>query len=86
MPLHSIGKSLKTVERPGINWRETSLESSSLILSVVKEAAMLAPNEILKKAACKALVVFETTQVRTRKKINGTRISRTEFTVCTVDD
>lgn len=62
------GKSSKTViERPGINWRENSAEGSSLILSVVKEAAMLAPIAELKKAACSALLIFKTTQVCTRE-------------------
>ena len=65
MGSQSKGKSSKTViERPGINWRE-SPEGSSLILSVVKEAAMLAPIAELKKAACSALLIFKTTQVCT---------------------
>ena len=55
------GKSSKTlIERPGINWRP---EDSSLIVSAVKEAAMLAPIAELKKAACSALLIFKTTQV-----------------------
>ena len=81
MSLQSKGKSSKTVERPGINWRETSLEGSSLILSVVKEAATLAPIAELKNAACTASLIFKTAQVLTRKT-NGTYcIPRTEFTV-----
>ena len=69
MSSHSKGKNKKTatsvIERPGINWRvgENSQEHSSLILSVVKEAAMLAPIATLKQAACSALLIFKTTQV-----------------------
>jgi hypothetical protein len=68
MPPQSKGKSSKTViERPGINWKETSSESSNMILSVVKEAATSAPIVELKKAACSALLIFKTTQVWNRK-------------------
>jgi hypothetical protein len=68
MASQSKGKSSKTViERPAINWRETSPEGSSLIISVVKEAAMLAPIAELKKAACSALLIFKTTQVWTNQ-------------------
>jgi len=64
MASQSKGKNKRTViERPGINWRENSQEGSSLILSVVKEAAMLAPIAELKKAACSALLIFKTTQI-----------------------
>jgi hypothetical protein len=70
MASQSKGKSSKTViERPGINWRETSPESQSLILSVVEEATK-APIAELKKAACSALLIFKTTQVWTSKN-NG---------------
>ena len=75
------GKSSATViECPGINWRETSSEGSSLILSVVKEVAESATIAVLKKAALSALVIFKTThgQVWIRLKITRTR---TEFTV-----
>ena len=58
------------IHGPDINWREISLEGSSLILSVVKEAATLAPIAELKKAACSALLIFKTTQVWTCN-ING---------------
>jgi hypothetical protein len=67
MAPQSKGNSKTIIECPGINWRETSLEGSSLIVSVVKEAAMLAPIAELKKAACSALLIFNTIQVRTRK-------------------
>jgi hypothetical protein len=68
MSSQSKGKNKKTqavIERPGINWRENSQEGSSIILSVVKEAATLAPIAELKKAACSALLIFKTTQVCT---------------------
>jgi hypothetical protein len=71
MASQSKGKSSKTViERPGFDWRETSLEGSSLILSIV-EAAMLAPIAELKKAACSAFFIFKTShwQVWTRENI-----------------
>ena len=70
MASQSKGKGPEIViERPGFNWRENlnSEEASSLILSVVNEAAVLAPIAELKKAACTALVIFKTTQVCTRK-------------------
>ena len=68
MASQSKGKSSKTlIERPGINWREHSLDGSSLILSAVKEAAMLAPISELKKAACSALLILKVTQVSARK-------------------
>lgn len=71
MPLQSKGGSSnlrsKTIERPNINRRETSLEGPSLILSAVKEAATLAPFAELKKVACTALLVYKTAQVWTRK-------------------
>ena len=77
--LRSKGKHKKTstsvIERPGINWRENSQENSSLILSVVNEAATLAPNETLKQAACSALFIFQTTQVSILKRIIN-RITR----------
>ena len=69
MPSQSKGKSSKTpsvIERPAINWKENT-HDGSLILSVVKEAATLAPIAELKKAACSALLIFKTTQVSTRK-------------------
>ena len=87
MSLQSMGKSSnlrsKTVERPDINRRETSLEGPSLVLlSVVEEVAMSAPIAELKKAARTALLVYKTAQVWTRKT-NGTYcMSRSEFTVC----
>ena len=71
MSSQSKGKKKKTAtsvfELPGINWRENPQEGSSLILSVLKEAAMLAPIATLKQAACSALLIFKTTQVCTRK-------------------
>ena len=67
MASQSKGKSSKTViERPGISWRNPSVEGSSQILSAVKEA-QLAPIAELKKAACFALLIFKTTQVCSRK-------------------
>jgi hypothetical protein len=70
MASQSKGKSPETViERPGINWRETLPEGSSLILSVVKEAAKSAPIAELKKAACLALLIFKSTQVKTLSRI-----------------
>ena len=53
------------IERPGhnTNLSETALHASSLIMSLVQEAAMLAPCAELKQAAAVALVIFDTIQV-----------------------
>ena len=69
MPSQSKGKSSKTPSVIEHNWTENT-HDGSLILSVVKEAAMLAPIAELKKAACSALLIFKTTQVSTRKTID----------------
>lgn len=42
-----------------MTWRRPSLEDSTLILSVVKEAATFAPFTELKSAACVALMVLQ---------------------------
>jgi hypothetical protein len=79
-------KSSKTViDRPCINWRETSPEGSSLILSVVKEAAMLAPFAELKEAACWALLIFKITQVRTSKNNGSYHSTCLELTLLFID-
>ena len=91
MSPQSKGKNKKTssvIERPGINWKlgENPQEGSSLILSVVKEAAMLAPIATLKQAACSALLIFKTTQVCISKEqwMVSLELSRTEF-YCFID-
>ena len=85
MAPQSKGKSSKSsktvIEHPGINWREISPEGSSLILSVVEEAAKSATIAILKKAAGSALVIFKNTQVWIRKKKKTRTWIRTEFAV-----
>ena len=81
MAPQSKGKSPKTpsvIERPSINWRE----NSSLFLSVVREAVMLAPIEELKRAAGLAFLILITTQVRTGTRKNNRSsidLSRTQF-------
>ena len=84
MAPQSKGKSSKSsktvIEHPGINWREISPEGSSLILSVVEEAAK-STIAILKKAAGSALVIFKNTQVWIRQKKNTRTRIRTEFAV-----
>ena len=63
----SKGESSKAIiERPGQrNWRETTMEASSLVLSLVKEAAAFAPIQHLQQAASAALIIFQTIQVLT---------------------
>ena len=67
------GKQEQVIESPlkVTKWREVSLEGSAMILSVVKEAARLAPIPELKRAASTALLILRTIQVWTRKN-NGT--------------
>jgi hypothetical protein len=64
MAPQSKGKSSTTVIE--CNWRETSPEDSSLILSELEEAKS-ATIPVLKKAACSALLIFKTTQVWIKK-------------------
>jgi hypothetical protein len=62
----SMGESSKfAIDRPGhnTNLRETTMHASSLIISLVQEAATLAPCAELKQAAAVALIIFETIQV-----------------------
>lgn len=51
-----------------IDLRETTVNASGLILSLVKEAAVLGPCVELKQAAVAALMIFETIQVCSLKK------------------
>ena len=63
----AMGQSSKhaIIQRPGheTNMRETAMQASGLILSLVQEAAALAPCAELKQAAAVALIIFETIQV-----------------------
>lgn len=64
-----VGESSKqAIERPGhkTNLGEAAMHASSLILSLVKEAAALSPSSELKQAAAVALIIFETIQVYNR--------------------
>ena len=66
MTPESMGESSKhAIERPGHNTNlgEAAMHASSLILSLVQEAAALAPCAELKQAAAVALVIFQTIQV-----------------------
>ena len=54
---HVIGHSSSTSSG------ETAMHASTLIISLVKEAAAIAPCVELKQAAAVALVIFETIQV-----------------------
>ena len=65
-----VGECLKhAIERHGpgpsrnINFREATMHASSVIISLVQEAAALAPCAELKQAAAIALIIFETIQV-----------------------
>ncbi|KAF8800312.1 hypothetical protein BYT27DRAFT_7342475 [Phlegmacium glaucopus] len=60
MTPESKGNSSKHDERPG--WTEASLNGSALVLSLVKEAATLAPFSELKQAASVALLILQTTE------------------------
>jgi hypothetical protein len=53
------------IERPGhnTNWSESAMHASSLVISLVQEAATLAPCAELKQAAAVALIIFDTIQV-----------------------
>jgi hypothetical protein len=60
------GESSKHAIDPGhsnTNWRETTMHASGVIISLVREAAALAPSAELKQAATVALIIFETIQV-----------------------
>ena len=66
MAPESLGESSKhAIERPGHNTNlgEATMHASSLIVSLVQEAAALAPFPELKQAAAVALVIFQTIQV-----------------------
>lgn len=61
-----MGESSKhAIERPGHNGNlgETTMHASSLIISLVQEAAAFAPCPQLKMAADVALTIFQTIQV-----------------------
>ena len=53
------------IERPGhnTNLREATMLASGVVISLVREAASLAPCAELKQAAAVALVIFDTIQV-----------------------
>ena len=59
----AMGESSKHAIGHSTNFGEAAVHASTLILSVVKEAATLAPSSELKQAAALALVIFETIQV-----------------------
>jgi hypothetical protein len=49
------------IERPNLS--ETAMQASGLIITLVQEAATLAPCAELKEAATVALIIFNTIQV-----------------------
>ena len=61
----AMGESSRHAIGHGTSTGEAVMHASSLVISLVKEAAAVAPCAELKQAAAVALVIFETIQVYT---------------------